>query len=103
VVRGHDVAVVAYSPFGSGRFPRLDTPGGRVLERSRPSSPRQPRQVALRFLTDEPSVFAIPKAAQSEHVEDNARAAALRLTEADIARLEQAFPLGRKPRELPTL
>jgi len=99
----HDVAVVAYSPFGSGRFPRLDTREGRVLEEVASEHSATPRQVALRFLTRRPSVFAIPKAAQSGHVEDNAGAAALRLTEDDIARLEQAFPLGRKPRELPTL
>jgi len=99
----HDVAVVAYSPFGSGRFPRLDTREGRVLEEVASEHSATPRQVALRFLTRRPSVLAIPKAAQSGHVEDNAGAAALRLTEDDIARLEQAFPLGRKPRELPTL
>jgi len=99
----HDVAVVAYSPFGSGRFPRLDTREGRVLEEVASEHSATPRQVALRFLTRRPSVFAIPKAAQSGHVEDNAGAGALRLTEDDIARLEQAFPLGRKRRELPTL
>ena len=27
----HGIAVVGYSPFGSGRFPRPDSPGGRVL------------------------------------------------------------------------
>jgi hypothetical protein len=36
-------------------------------------------------------------------VEDNAAAAGLRLSAAEIARLERAFPRGRRPRELPTL
>jgi hypothetical protein len=36
-------------------------------------------------------------------VEENAGAAAVRLTAADIARIERAFPRGRRPRELPML
>jgi diketogulonate reductase-like aldo/keto reductase len=99
----HGVAVVAYSPFGSGRFPRVDSAGGRALAEIAAARSATPRQVALRFLTRRPGVFAIPKAARTGHVEDNAGAAALQLGEADHARLEQAFPLGAKPRELPTL
>ena len=99
----HDVAVVAYSPFGSGRFPRRDSREGGVLEEIAAAHSATPRQGALRFLTRRPSVFAIPKAARPDHVEDNAGAAGLRLTAQDLAVLEQAFPQGRKPRELPTL
>jgi diketogulonate reductase-like aldo/keto reductase len=59
--------------------------------------------VALRFLTRLPAVFAIPKAAKPEHAADNAGAVQLRLTAGDIARLEQAFPRGPRPRSLPML
>jgi len=38
-----------------------------------------------------------------EHVEENAGAGALELTETEIARIDKAFPLGAEPRELPTL
>ena len=62
-----------------------------------------PRQVALAFLTRRPSVFAIPKAGTQAHVEDNAGALRLRLTEGDLARIDAAFPLGRKPSSLPML
>jgi diketogulonate reductase-like aldo/keto reductase len=62
-----------------------------------------PRQVALRFLVRRPSLFAIPKASSPEHVEENASAGDLRLTDAEIARIDAAFPLGPRPRILPTL
>src|SRR5262245_43130136 len=62
-----------------------------------------PRQVALRFLVRRPSLFAIPKASRPEHAAENAGAGDLRLTEAEIARIDEAFPVGPCPRELPTL
>ena len=62
-----------------------------------------PRQVALRFLVRRPSLFTIPKASNPAHAEENAGADDLRLTKAEIARIDQAFPLGARPRELPVL
>lgn len=62
-----------------------------------------PRQVALRFLLRQPSLFAIPKASSQEHAADNAGAGDLRLTEAELSRIDVAFPRGPRPRELPTL
>jgi diketogulonate reductase-like aldo/keto reductase len=99
----HGVAVVAYSPFGSGAFPGPRTKGGRVLAAVAEARGATPRQVALAFLLRSPAVLTIPKAARSGHVDDNAGAAGLRLEAADIARLERAFPRGRRPRALPTL
>jgi diketogulonate reductase-like aldo/keto reductase len=61
------------------------------------------RQVALSFLTRRPSLFAIPKASNPEHAEENAGAGALDLSEADLARIDAAFPLGARPRSLPML
>jgi diketogulonate reductase-like aldo/keto reductase len=99
----HDVAVVAYSPFGSGDFPDLRTSEGRVLNEIAESHNATPRQVGLSFLLRWPSMFAIPKAAKTEHVSENAKAADLQLTAAEIARIETAFPLGPRPKELPTI
>ena len=61
------------------------------------------RQVALRFLVRRPSLFAIPKASNPEHVEENAKAGDLRLSDAELARIDAAFPLGARPRSLPML
>ncbi|HEY3777552.1 MAG TPA: aldo/keto reductase [Rhizomicrobium sp.] len=99
----HQVAVTAYSPFGSGRFPKADSEGGRVLAEMARAHTATPRQVALAFLTRYPSVFVIPKAASPAHVEENAAAGALHLTESEIGRIDQAFPRGPRQRELPTL
>ena len=99
----HRVAVVAYSPFGSGRFPAPRSKGGRVLEEIAEAHDATPRQVALRFLLRRPSLFVIPKASGAEHVVDNAGAGDLRLGEAELARIDAAFPRGARPRVLPVL
>jgi diketogulonate reductase-like aldo/keto reductase len=99
----HDVAVVAYSPFGQSDFPGPRTTGGRVLKEIADAHGATPRQVALRFLVRRPSLFAIPKASTPEHVAENAGAGDLQLTAAELARIDQAFPPGPRPRQLPTL
>jgi diketogulonate reductase-like aldo/keto reductase len=99
----HDVAVVAYSPFGHGDFPGPRTHGGRILEQIAAAHGATPRQVALRFLVRRPSVFAIPKASTPEHAEENAGAPDLRLSEAEVATIERAFPPGPARQELPML
>jgi len=101
--RAHDVAVVAYSPFGHDAFPGGDAAGGRVLAEVARAHGVTPRQVALAFLTREGGLFAIPKASRPEHVRDNAGAGSLRLTPADIERLDAAFPRGPRPSFLPMI
>lgn len=98
-----NVAVVAYSPFGHGRFPSERSNGGRILAAIAAAHGATPRQVALRFLVRRPSVFAVAKASSPEHAEENAGAGTLMLTDAEIARIDRAFPLGPPPRVLPTL
>ena len=99
----HGVAVVAYSPFGHSDFPSPRSRPGHVLQAVAASHGVSPRQVALGFLTREPSVFAIPKASTAEHAADNAAAGKLTLSESEIALLDAAFPRGPKPRGLPML
>jgi diketogulonate reductase-like aldo/keto reductase len=99
----HHVAVTAYSPFGSGRFPAPNTEGGRVLAEIADVHNATSRQVALAFLTRLKSVFAIPKASSAAHAEENAGAGRLHLSKADLARIDEAFPRGPRKRELATL
>jgi diketogulonate reductase-like aldo/keto reductase len=99
----HGVAVVAYSPFGHNDFPSSHSKAGEVLRAIAEAHGATPRQVALSFLTREPSVFAIPKASSEEHAADNAAAGKLVLGEDDIAALDKAFPRGPKSRSLPML
>jgi len=89
------VAVVAYTPFGRSGVPGDATPRGRVLAEIAQKHEASPRAIILAFLTREPNVFAIPKAASIPHVEENARAGDIDLGADDIARIEEAFPRSR--------
>jgi diketogulonate reductase-like aldo/keto reductase len=97
------IAVVAYTPFGES--PHAFDPKtrhGRVLQEIGAAHGATARQVALAFLLRHPGSFVIPKASRRDHASENAGAGALRLTDADNARIDAAFPRG-KPRPLPTL
>lgn len=100
----HRIAVVSYSPFGSGRFPSPRSAGGKVLAEIAAAHGATARQVALAFLVGaSESVFAIPKASRVTKVEDNAGAGGLVLTAADRARLDAAFPRGSRRRGVPMI
>jgi diketogulonate reductase-like aldo/keto reductase len=87
------VALVGYSPFSG-----VDDSG--ELSRVAQELGATPRQVALAFLVRLPGTFAIPKASHPAHVRENAGAAEVKLSRAQIARLEKAYPLHLR-RELP--
>jgi diketogulonate reductase-like aldo/keto reductase len=89
----HGIVVVGYSPFGSGHFRPH-----RVLDEIARARGATPRQAALAFLARHPRTFLIPKASQVAHVEENARAGELKLTDGEIARIDAAFPAGRPRR-----
>ena len=99
----HGIAVVAYSPFGSGDFPAPRTPGGRVLAEIAAAHGATPHQIALAFLLRNGSLFAIPKAGRPEHAEANAAAAEIALTNEELARLDEAFPRGPRRPGVPTI
>jgi diketogulonate reductase-like aldo/keto reductase len=90
----NDIAVVGYSPFGSGKFPAPTAPGYDALEAVARAHGATPHQVALAFLTRLEGTFTIPKAAKLEHVWENAKAGDLELSSDDLRRLESAFPRG---------
>ncbi|MDP8986428.1 MAG: aldo/keto reductase [Pseudomonadota bacterium] len=102
--RTHGTAVVAYTPFGQtpdiyeGRTAR-----GKVLGAIATAHQATARQVALAFLLRHGNAFVIPKAARVEHVAENAAAASLRLSDAELAQLDAAFPRGKPGRELPMI
>lgn len=102
LARERGIAVVAYTPFGRGRFPRAESREGGVLDRIARKHAATPRQVILAFLTRETNVFAIPKASSVAHVEENAGAGQLVLDARDVADIDAEFPRG-SPRPLATL
>jgi diketogulonate reductase-like aldo/keto reductase len=99
----HGIAVVGYSPFGSGSFPGPRSAGGRVLAEIAAARGVGPHAVALAFLVRRPSLLAIPKAAAPAHVVANAAAADLDLSSEEIGRIDRAFPRGPVPAVLPML
>jgi diketogulonate reductase-like aldo/keto reductase len=97
-------ALVAYTPFGQSKTAfDARTAQGTVLAEIAEAHQATPRQVALRFLLRHPEVFVIPKASRLAHVAENAAAATLELSAAELARIDAAFPRGRPRRGLPTL
>jgi diketogulonate reductase-like aldo/keto reductase len=65
------VAVVGYSPFGSGQFPSARSKGGKVLDELAKAHGATSRQVALSFLIRRPSLFAIPKSSNAFPTRDD--------------------------------
>ena len=92
----NSMAVVGYSPFGSGNFPSPQSRGGKLLEAIGKRHDKSPRQVALNFLTCRHPLFTIPKAASPEHVRENAGSVGWELTAGDMAEIDQAFPPPKK-------
>ena len=97
------VALVGYSPFGSGDFPNPASPGGQVLARIAEAHGTSPHAVALAFLTRLDGTFSIPKTGRALRALENASARDVALTEDEIATLDAQFPRGRRPSSLPML
>ena len=94
----HHLPVMAYSPIEQGRL--LGHP---TLAQIGAAYRATPAQVALAFLLTRPGVIAIPKSGTPSHVEENARAADLTLSAADLDALDAAFPPPRRKQPLEML
>jgi diketogulonate reductase-like aldo/keto reductase len=95
--REHGVAVIGYTPFGRGRVLRKGSRGASVLQAIAEKHGKTPRQAVLNFLTRDPDVFAIPKASNVAHVEENAGASGWVLDEEDLTQIDAAFPMMEGP------
>jgi diketogulonate reductase-like aldo/keto reductase len=102
--RTRRTAVVAYTPFGQA--PKIfegGTKSAAVLREIADAHGHTPRQIALSFLLRSAEVFVIPKASDIAHLEENAGTNAVTLSDADLAKIDAAFPLGKAPRGLPMI
>lgn len=86
------IAVVGYTPFGRRGIPTARSLSGAVLHEVAAGHGATVTQVILAFLTRLDCLFAIPKAATVPHVEDNAGALNVKLSDADIEAISDAFP-----------
>jgi aryl-alcohol dehydrogenase-like predicted oxidoreductase len=64
---------------------------------------RTPAQVALAWLLRQDGLVVIPRARSLAHVRENHTALEVRLTDADLAALDRAFPPPSGPQPLDTL
>ncbi len=101
--REHRIALVGYSPFGSGRFPAPESRGGEVLASIAQRRGATARQVALAFLVRESGSFTIPRSADPGHARENAAAGGLELSEEDRNEIDAAFPCGPRRPGVPLL
>jgi diketogulonate reductase-like aldo/keto reductase len=95
--RRHKMPVMAYSPLEQARMLRHKTLAA-VAQRHGAS----PAQVALAWLLKQ-GVIVIPKATVTAHADENLAALLLKLTEADLATLDAAFPPPDAPQPLDML
>ncbi|MFD0775530.1 aldo/keto reductase [Streptomonospora algeriensis] len=84
--------VMAYSPLGQGGRARRRILADPTVGRIAQARGVQPGQVALAWTVREGDVVAIPKAADPDHVRQNAEATGIRLTGEELTALDRAFP-----------
>jgi diketogulonate reductase-like aldo/keto reductase len=85
--REHRVAIMAYTPLGSGNM--LGNPVLAEIARRRGAPPAQ---IALAWLLRQQATIVIPKASRPAHVRENRGALEVELTQEDLAALDRAFP-----------
>jgi diketogulonate reductase-like aldo/keto reductase len=85
--RRRRIAVMAYTPLGQGSLL-----GNRALAEVAARHGATPAQIALAWLLRQDGMIVIPKATQPAHVRDNRGSLAVKLTDADLAALDRAFP-----------
>ncbi len=95
--REQRIAVIGYTPFGRGRVLRKGSRGEAALRSIAEKRGKTLRQVVLNFLTRDSDLFAIPKASNVAHIEENAGGAGWTLGEEDLAQIDAAFPMVEGP------
>lgn len=85
--KSRSLPIMAYSPVEQGSIL-----GNAVLQRIGREHEATSAQIALPWVLRQDSIIAIPKAAESEHVLENRKAIEVRLTEQDLAALDEEFP-----------
>jgi len=85
------LTLIAYSPLGQGKIPRGKGSSFKVLDEMAEKSGKSRNQVALAWVLQHESVVAIPKAANIDHVKENAEVADWKLDNEDYQRLAKSF------------
>jgi diketogulonate reductase-like aldo/keto reductase len=94
----HEIPLMSYSPIEQGR---IKTAG--ALTEIAAKHGAKPFQVALAWALRIPGNIVIPKASRPEHMRENAGARDIKLDNADLAKLDAAFPPPSRKRALEML
>ena len=104
------IPIMAYSPVGHGRGLVENATLKKIAKRHnatcRAEASREgwtPAQIALAWVLRQPNVIAIPKASNEKHVRENAGSVEVKLTNEDLAELDDTFPPPKSKRPLPML
>ncbi|MDT5210223.1 MAG: hypothetical protein QOF67_2638 [Mycobacterium sp.] len=92
------IPMMAYSPIHQGAL--LDHPVVREVAEHHEATPAQ---IALAWVLRHDGIAAIPRAANRQHVQENAAARDIQLTSHDLAALDAAFPPPTRPQPLDVL
>lgn len=88
----HHMPFMAYSPLAQGGSLRTQLLTDPAIKEIAEKYDAQPLQIALAWTIRAGNCLAIPKAIQEEHVRANAEAAAIRLSDEDLTKLDGVFP-----------
>jgi len=87
LLKSRRIATMAYSPIGQGRLP--NSPALSAIAKRHGVTPFS---VALAWVLRDPTVIAIPKAGDLDHLKANRAALNLQLTNDDLAAIDAEFP-----------
>jgi diketogulonate reductase-like aldo/keto reductase len=96
--RQRGLPIMAYTPIEQGRIL-----GHSALRRIARRHEATPAGIAIAWVLRQDGVVAIPRTGNPEHVRDNRAALDIRLTDEDLAELDQAFPPPTGPSSLEML
>jgi diketogulonate reductase-like aldo/keto reductase len=85
------LTMIAYSPLGQGKIPRGQGSAFRILDEIAGKLGKSRNQVALNWVLQHDSVVAIPKAANTDHLRENAEVVEWKLSSEDYQKLAKAF------------
>jgi diketogulonate reductase-like aldo/keto reductase len=85
------LTMIAYSPLGQGKIPRGRGSTFKILDEIAGKLGKSRNQVALNWVLQHDSVVAIPKAANSGHLRENAEVVEWKLSNEDYQNLAKAF------------
>lgn len=102
-LRDHQIPMMAYCPMAHNQCTRNKIIQNIQVREIAQKYDITPEQLLLCFVLKQKYVIAIPKAASSRHVRDNAQVMDITISEDDCEKLDQAFPAPTRKIYLDTL